>query len=59
MPAEFICARCGIKVILIVEDKHPENIYCLTCRFIEGMDSEEDKEAVQAFLDRNKEDTGP
>ena len=49
--------RCKIRVILIVEEKHPENIYCLQCRFIEGLDSEEEKAAVEKILDQQKEGT--
>lgn len=55
---EFTCARCGIKVVLIVEEKHPENIYCLECRFIEQLDSDEEKAKVEKMLGRTKTKEG-
>jgi len=56
MPAhEFDCERCGIHVIVIVGESHPENVLCLTCRFIESLDKEDDKEALKRFLERTKE----
>lgn len=54
---EFTCQRCGIVVTKLNEEPHPENIYCLQCRFIEGLDNEEDKAALESFLDRTKEGT--
>ena len=57
MPGQFTCARCGIEVVLIVEDHHPENLYCLDCRFIESLDTDEQKEMAAKILDRPREGT--
>jgi hypothetical protein len=48
--AEFDCKRCGIHVVLIVEEV-PADRLCLECRFIES----QPKEALTRFLDRTKE----
>lgn len=52
--SEFTCARCGALVVLIVEEKHPENIYCLQCRFIESLEGEA-KAQAEAFFAKQEE----
>lgn len=50
--SEFTCTRCGILVVLIVGEPHPENIYCLECRFIESLDGETKAQAESFFSQR-------
>jgi hypothetical protein len=52
---EFICQRCGVRVVLIVEKAHPENIYCLECRFIESVEDPADRAVIARILDGQKE----
>ena len=52
---EYDCARCGIRVVLIVEKHHPENLYCLRCRFIESLEGEAKEEAAKFFAKQDLE----
>lgn len=47
---KFDCERCHAHVVVIVGDPHPENVLCLTCRFIESLENDEDKEVIEKFL---------
>ena len=46
---EFDCQRCGIHVVAIVGEPHPENLYCQECRFIEGLEGEDKRQAEEFF----------
>lgn len=46
---EFDCAKCGLHVIEVVGEPHPENVYCLECRWIESLEGE-DRAAAEEFF---------
>lgn len=47
---EYNCVRCGIRVVWC-SPPPPESIYCLTCRFIEGIEDDQDREQSALWLD--------
>jgi hypothetical protein len=54
----FTCARCGILVVMVNGERHPENIYCLECRFIESIEDAEVKAVAAKILDRVRQPEG-
>jgi hypothetical protein len=56
---EFDCARCGIHVVSFDEMPHPENIYCVHCRFILSIEDPAARQRVAEFMDRKGEPDAP
>jgi hypothetical protein len=53
MKTEFVCERCGINVICCIPVPD-ETLYCVECRFIEGIEDPVAREETARFLDSRK-----
>ena len=48
----FDCAGCGIHVLVVGAEPHPENVLCLECRFLDGLDDDAVREEAREFFRR-------
>ncbi len=51
MKTEWDCEKCGIHIISMIP-MPDETLYCLECRFVEGIEDPEAKQQAEEFLKR-------